>query len=172
MAPVLDPDALISSLTPTQLDALNGRLDARRAEIGRQLVYCPRCRGLGIEWRPDYGNTSSVERCSTCFGMGFVERSAAGSGASDWKPVAALTAVLENVASQQYQMSVIQNGESWDLASSQTGEKRWTAHVTVSGQRAKYRLVLKDSEHVVEGTGNLWLAIHHTSRGLPINYHR
>lgn len=163
MAKTPDPDAFIASLTPTQLDALNERLAARRAELGAQPVVCANCNGLGIERQAEYGNSSSVHRCRTCRGQGFVGRAQANAGAADWEPAVAMGRVLTDVVRQGYKMTAsAQKDGSWKVTGWEPGLNGdpWTISVTlVPGSNADYRLT--GVLHSISGAGELWLTIRH-----------
>jgi hypothetical protein len=170
--PDVDPDAFIANLTPAQLDALNARQDARRAEIGAQPVFCGSCAGIGIEWHSGYGGSSDLSLCHICRGLGYVPRSQGRADAHEWNTVVALAMIVESVARNEYKMKLSQDGYAWNLKQPAfSGFKAYSARVNlVPGTVADFDLVLADGAHRITGSGELWRAIHYTCRGLAINY--
>jgi hypothetical protein len=136
MAAKIDSDEFIENLSDAQLDLLDVRLAARRKAIGDQLVFCQKG-PLGIYWSPGYGDTSDLNVCRSCHGLGYTERRVSPQS-EPWAPAVALEAVVEECVSGRKWLILNVKAKNVYEIKSQYGESVQASHV--AGSLADYKV--------------------------------
>jgi hypothetical protein len=136
MDPKTDPLDFIEGLSDEQLDLLDSRLATRRKALGDQLVFCKEG-PLGIYWSPGYGDTSDLNVCRTCHGLGYTERRVSPQS-EPWEPTVALQAVVEEYVSGRKWLSLKVKAKNVYKIKSQFGESVQVNHL--AGTLANYQV--------------------------------